>query len=188
MASDKKTVWITLDTQLYYAQVFDENRDNGDVHAETDGVYKVTLKVSPEQVQQLIDLGEQEVKLGYQTFKEVTIGDETFTSYVVKRPVKSKHLKDDVGEPQVMGEPLVFDLNTAFEAWNAAGAIGYIKPEFKTKWTVQDGLIGNGTKAKVKLSIYRGKNKAGKPTCIVTLEEIAITELVPYVGNGEVRF
>lgn len=188
MANDKKTIWLTLDTQLYYAQVFDGNRDNGDVHAETDGVYKVTLKITNEQRQQLIDLGEQEIKLGYQTFKEATIDGETFTSYVVKRPVKSKHLKDEAGEAQVMGEPLVFDLNTAFEAWNVAGAIGYIKSEFKTKWTIQDGLLGNGTKAKVKISIYRGKNKAGKPTCIVTLEEIAITELVPYVGSGEVRF
>jgi hypothetical protein len=87
-----------------------------------------------------------------------------------------------------MGEPLVFDLSKALEAYNKAGAMGYIKPEFKTKWTVKDGLIGNGTRAKVKLSVYRGKNKAGKPTCIVTLEEIAITELVPYEGTGEVRF
>lgn len=188
MATDKKTVWITLDTQLYYAQVFDENRDNGDMHSDTDGVYKVTLKLTPEQKQQLIDLGEQEVKLGYQTFKETTIDGETFTTYTVKRPVQSKYLKDNDGEPQVMGEPLVFDMSKALEAYNAAGAIGFIKPEFKTKWTIQDGLLGNGTKAKVKLSLYRGKNKASKPTFIATLEEIAIIELVPYEGSGEVRF
>jgi hypothetical protein len=188
MATDKKTAWITLDTQLYYAQVFDENRDNGDIHAETNGVYKVTMKVTPEQVEQLKALGVPESALGYPTFKDVTIDGENFIAYTAKRPVQSKYLKDEANEPLVMGEPMVFDLNKAFEAYNADNAVGYIKPEYKTKWKISDGLLGNGTEAKVKLSVYRGKNKAGKPTCVVQLEEIAVVKLVPYVGNGEVRF
>lgn len=189
MATEKKTVWLTLDTQVYYSQVFEGNRDNGDMHAETDGVYKTTMRVSDEQIQQLIDLGVPEVQLGYQTFKDSTIDGESFKTYAVKRPHLSKYLKDETtGDAQVMGPPLIFDLNKALEAYNEAGAIGWIKPEFKTPWEMSDGLIGNGTTAKVKMSIYRGKNKAGKPTCMVNLEEIAIVDLVPYAGSGEVRF
>jgi hypothetical protein len=65
--------------------------------------------------------------------------------------------------------------------------------DHKTSWDSSvDGLIGNGSKGKVKLSVYRGTNKAGKPTCVVQLEEVAVTELVKYDaptrGENEVSF
>jgi len=189
---DSKTVWVTLDTQIYYAQVFEQNRDTGDMHGETDGVTKVTLRLSDEQIQELMDLGVPEVALGYQTFKDVTIDGETFRSYTAKRPWVSKYLKNEDGSLVEMGAPLVFDYNKAMADYKADGRTGRLKDEDITPWTIDDGLIGNGSKAKVKLSIYRGKNKAGKPTCVVTLEKIAIVDLVPYVGkdgsDGEVRF
>jgi hypothetical protein len=192
MATEKKTVWITLDTQLYWSQLFEQNRDKGEMHEETDGVCKTTLRLTEAQVEELKSLGVPEQALGYQTFKQTTIEDDTFTSYVVKRPWKSKYLKDpNTGEAQMMGAPLVFDYNTAVEAWKAAAGTGWLKDEYKTPWTVEDGLIGNGTTAKVKLSIYRGKNKAGKPTCVVQLEEVAIVDLVEFTGSnsdGSVRF
>lgn len=191
MTNEKKTVWITLDTQIYWAQLFEQNRDKGEMHAETDGVCKTALRLTDAQVEELKSLGVPEQALGYQTFKQTTVGDDTFTSYVVKRPWKSKYLTDPkTGEAQIMGAPLVFDFNNAVEAWKAAAGIGFLKNEYKTPWTVEDGLIGNGTRAKVKLSIYRGKNKAGKATCLVQLEEVAIVDLVEYVGSsdGSVRF
>lgn len=192
MTTDKKTVWITLDAQLYWAMLFENNRDKGTMHEETDGVTKATLRITDEQVQQLKDLGVPEQALGYQTFKQTEVDGEAFTSYVVKRPWKSKYLKDvDTGEAQVMGAPLVFDYNKAVAAYKEASETGYLKAEYKTPWDMaSDGLIGNGTKAKVKISIYRGKNKAGKATCLVQLEEVAIVDLVPYEGNSEngVRF
>ena len=185
MANDKeksKTVWLTLDTELYYAQVFEQNRDKAEMHSETDGITKVTLKLTDAQIKEMTDLGVPEIALGYPTFKDITVGEDTFRAYVAKRPWKSKYLKDDDGNPQIMGAPLVFDYNKALEARNAADTYR-IMPEHKTAWTMDDGLLGNGTKAKVKLSIYRGKNKAGKPTCVVNLEEIAVVELVPYEGK-----
>jgi hypothetical protein len=191
MTTEKKTVWTTLDAQLYWGQLFEQNRDKGDMHTETDGITKATLRLSDEQVDDLKSLGVPEQALGYQTFKQTTVGEETFTTYVVKRPWKSKYLTDkDTGEPQIMGAPLVFDYHKAVEAWKAAAGTGFIGKEFKTPWLLEDGLIGNGTKAKVKLSIYRGKNKAGKATCLVQLEEVAIVDLVEYVGSsdGSVRF
>jgi len=180
---DAKTVWVTLDTQLYYAQVFEENRDKGEMHSETDGVTKVTLRLTDEQIQDMKDKGVPESALGYQTFKDMTIGDETFRTYTAKRPWVSKYLKNEDGSKVEMGAPLVFDYNKAAETFKEAGGNGFIKDEHITPWLMKDGLLGNGTKAKVKLSIYRGKNKAGKPTCVVTLEKIAITDHVPYEGG-----
>lgn len=188
---DSKTIWLTLDTTLYYPQVFEENRDNGEMHSDTDGVTKVTISLTDEQIEELKSVGVPETALGYQTFKQFDIDGVQFTGMVVKRPWVSKYLKDDDGEPRKMGAPKVFDFNKAVEAYKEDGGRGIMKPEHKTPWTIDDGLIGNGTKAKVKISVYRGKNKAGKPTCVVQLEEIAIVELVPYEAkerSDEVRF
>lgn len=194
MANDKKdskTVWLTLDTTLYYAQVFEGNRDKGDMHSDTDGVTKVTLKLNDDQINEMMGLGVPETALGYQTFKDVTIDGQNFRAYVAKRPWVSKYLKDENGELQKMGAPKVFMLADALEKAKASDS-WRIKDEHKTFWTMEDGLIGNGTTAKVKLSIYRGKNKAGKPTCVVTLEEIAIVDLVSYTpadrNDDEVAF
>lgn len=181
---DSKTVWVTFDTTLYYAQVFEGNRDKAEMHSDTDGVTKVTLRLTDEQIQEMIDLGVPETALGYQTFKDVTIDGENFRAYVAKRPWVSKYLKNDDGSPVQMGAPVVFDYNKMVQEHKDAGRTGRMKDEDITPWTMEDGLLGNGTKAKVKMSIYRGKNKAGKPTCVVTLEKIAITDLVIYEGNG----
>lgn len=181
---ESKTIWITLDTTLYYAQVFEANRDKAEMHSDTDGVTKVTLRLSDEQIQEMLDLGVPESALGYQTFKDVTIDGENFRAYVAKRPWVSKYLKNEDGSPVQMGAPVVFDYNKMVQEHKDAGRTGRMKEEDITPWTIDDGLIGNGTKAKVKLSIYRGKNKAGKPTCVVTLEKIAITDLVVYEGNS----
>ena len=179
---DSKTIWVTLDTQLYYAQVFEDNRDKGDMHSDTDGITKVTVKLTDDQIEDLKSKGVPESALGYGTFKSFNIDGDSFTGMVLKRPWVSKYLKDDKGDPQKMGAPLVFELAPALAKAQEEGS-WRIKDEHKTPWTMQDGLIGNGTKAKVKISIYRGKNKAGKPTCVVTLEEIAIIELVHYEGQ-----
>lgn len=179
---DSKTIWVTLDTQLYYPQVFEENRDKGEMHSDVDGVTKVTVKLTDEQIEDLKSKGVPESALGYDTFKSFKIDDEIFTGMVLKRPWVSKYLKDEKGDPQKMGAPLVFELAPALEKAKDADT-WRIMDEHKTPWTMQDGLIGNGTRAKVKISIYRGKNKAGKPTCVVTLEEIAIVELVAYEGG-----
>jgi len=188
--TDSKTIWVTLDTTLYYAQVFEENRDKGDMHSETDGVTKVTLKVDADQIEELKGYGVPDSALGYDTFKERTIDGNTFMTYTVKRPWVSKYMKDENGEPKLLGAPVVFDYNKAVDAYTAAGGKGYLSDEYITPWTIDDGLLGNGTRAKVILSIYRGKNKAGKTTCVVQLEKIAVTEHVPYEGtnDGSVRF
>jgi hypothetical protein len=183
MADTKsKTVWLTLsDVTLYYPQLFESNRDNGTMHSETDGVTKVTVALTDEQEKELLGLGVPAVALGYQTFKDYTIDGVNFRGAVFKRPWNSRYLKNEDGSPQHMGAPKVFDFNKAVAAWKEDGGTGRIMDAHKTPWEPSaDGLIGNGSKAKVKLSIYRGTNKAGKPTCVVQLEEVAVTELVKY--------
>ncbi len=180
MASkDYKTKWITLDTTLYYAQVFEKNRDKAEMHEKTDGVTKVTIVLDEDQHKKLLDMGIPAVQLGYDTFKPAEFAGGALV-YVAKRPGVSKSLKDDDGQPKLMGEPLVFDYNKAVEAYKADNATGIMTDKHITKWTMEDGLIGNETKAKVKLSVYVGTNKAGKPTNVTTLESIGITELVAY--------
>ena len=177
---DSKTVWVTLDTKLYYAQVFENNRDKNEMHSETDGITKVTVELDDEQIEQLKSLGVPETALGYSTFKDYDIDGHQFRGMVLKRPWKSKYLTDDDGNPRILGAPKVFDFAKAIA--NAKAADSWrILDEHKEEWP--DQLLGNRTKAKVKISIYRGKNKAGKPTCVVQLEEIAIVELVPYEGK-----
>jgi len=191
---DSKTVWVTLhDVTLYYPQLFESNRDKGDVHADTQGVTKVTVALSDEQEKELLGLGVPATALGYQTFKNYTIDGVNFRGAVFKRPWFSKYLKDDEGNPQFVGAPKVFDFNKAVELWKEAGGTGRIMDNHKVQWKIEtDGLIGNGSKAKVKISVYRGTNKAGKPTCVIQLEEVAITDLVKYdrppQDEDEIRF
>jgi hypothetical protein len=183
MADNKsKTVWVTLhDVTLYYPKLFDFNRDTGDMHNDTQGVTKVTIALTEAQEKELLGLGVPVASLGYQTFKDMTVDGVNFRGFTVKRPWYSKYIKEDDGSFKFVGAPKVFDYNEAVEAWKAAGAQGRITDSQKTSWDVDSkGLIGNGSKAKVKLTVYRGTNKAGKATCVVQLEEVAITELVPY--------
>lgn len=176
MASNGKTKVIILDVLLHYVKVFEENRDMGNDkvdHSDTDGIYSVDLELTLEQVDQLKALGVPAATLGYQTFKKREEGDNY--TFKVKRPHVSKYLKDDEGKRQVMGPPLVFDYNAALKAWDEAGRAGRFD-EYIAPWKMADGLIGNGTRAKVKLSVYKGK------ATIVTLERIGFTELVQYTG------
>ncbi|CAB4139071.1 hypothetical protein UFOVP346_18 [uncultured Caudovirales phage] len=177
MATTGKTKVVILDAILHYAKVFEENRDMGNDkvdHSDTDGIYSVDLELTLEQVDQLKALGVPAVALGYQTFKKREEGD-TYT-YKVKRQHLSKNLKDDSGNRQMMGAPLVFDYNAALKAWDDNSRAGRFD-EFIVPWKMSDGLIGNGTRAKVKLSVYKGR------ATIVTLERIGFTELVQYTGT-----
>lgn len=183
MAENKsKTKWHTLDTTLYYAKVFEKNRDTNDMHSASNGVTSVSMILTDEQIQELMDLGIPKSALGYETFKKKDFAGDDWV-YTAKRPWTHKYLKEDDGSPVHMGEPEVFDYNKALAKWSEAGATGSLRDHIEQWSMVNDGLIGNGTKAKVKLSIYNGKNKAGKPTNVTTLESIAITDLVVYESS-----
>lgn len=194
--SQNKTKYVTLDAELEYAQVFYENRDMGNEHvdhSDTDGVYKVTLILDEENKDKAIAGGCPEKQGAFAQFKPFERDGKTLYKFTVRRPhIHPKFMvMDENNNPTdqrlILGPPQTFDLEAAKKAWQEAGEKGRLD-QYATQWTVQDGLIGNGTKAKVKLSISfgigtQGKAK-GKKFSKVQLMGIGITNLVEYAGGG----
>lgn len=174
MAQEYKTKYYTFDTELYYARVFEGNRDNGEMYADTEGCYNVAVTLTDEQINDFVKMGVPRKALGYDTFKPLDVADGKMTMRL-KRTHLHKRFNNDDGSRRVNGPPAVFDYNKAVEAWKAAGGKGGMVDEYTTPWDMEkDGLLGNGTKAKVKVSIYKGR------ATIVTLEKIAVVEQVKY--------
>jgi hypothetical protein len=167
----KSTTWKTYDAEIEYAQVFPHNMDKGNDNndagrtaAATEGQFKLTMVVDQETKDQMVADGIPEKSLGYDMFKPVE-GRDGFWRHTVKRPNLSP-FKDEDGNPQYFGPPNVVDYNATVETGTAV------------KWDDQQ-LIGNGSKGKVKVSIYKNGNKR-----IIRLESLGITEHVPY-GDSE---
>ena len=185
-----KTKYVTLDAELEYAQVFYENRDMGNAqvdHSDTDGVYKVTLILDEDGVNKAIDAG-----CPHQ-FKPFERDGKTLYKFTVRRPhVHPRFMvMDENNQPTderlTLGPPQVFDLNIAKKAWEDAEQKGRLD-QYSTPWTIQDGLIGNGSKAKVKIAVasgvgVHGKAK-GKPFTKVELMGVGLTNVVEYVGGN----
>lgn len=167
------TEWKTYDCVINYAQVFERNMDKGvgdnDAAAKvrsTEGQFKVTMLVTDEVKQQMIDDGIPEVSLGWSQFKE---DGEGLWAYVVKRPNLSP-FKDEDGEPVYFGPPRVVDWKATKEAKEAVD------------WDSEVN-IGNGSTGKVKLSIYKNGNKR-----IIRLESVAVDELVEYTPQEGIKW
>lgn len=188
-----KPKYVFVDAELQYAKVFPEIRDMGNPdkgidYSDTDGLYKVNLIVDEATKAEMIAGGVPEKNGAYDSFK--SIGDGKW-QFVAKR--KHKHESwtekdeegNDTGRPVIFGPPKVFDYATAEKAWLDAERKGSLT-DYVTPWTLDDGALGNGTKAKVKLKIESGVGVAGKakgkPWSRVVLDTIAIKELVAYEG------
>ncbi len=187
-----KAKYIFLSAELQYPKVFYENRDMGNAQvdrSDTDGAYTVTLVVDDATKEELIQKGIPAKQGPYDTFKK---RDDGRWSFNAKRPHKHPTWtqKDaegnDTGEPVVFGPPKVFDLNKAQEAQTNAEVKGPLT-DYIVPWTIQDGLIGNGSKAQVKLKREEGigtQGKAkGKAWVKITLESIALTDVVAYESS-----
>jgi hypothetical protein len=182
--ANAKSKSVIVDAILYYAKVFEQNRDMGNEHVdltETNGMYKVDLLLDADNIKKLEEAGMPKKFGAFPTFKDAQHEGQSYKKYTAKRPHLSKYLLDEAGDRKVMGPPLVFDFNAFQGAYKAAGGQGK-SDDYITPWTIEDGLIGNGTKAKVRLNIYKGVK-----AIIVTLERIGITDHVVYetAGNSE---
>jgi hypothetical protein len=184
-----KNKYFFVDAELEYAKVFEANRDMGNEqvdHSDTDGVYTVNITVDEDTKNRLIEGGFPAKQGAYETFKAK--GDGKF-GYKARRPHKHAFwtVKDengeDTGKPVIFGPPRVFDYNQAAKAWEDAGRAGKFE-DYITAWTIEDGLIGNGSKATVKLKVENGVGSIGKakgkPFQKVTLEAIALKDVVVY--------
>jgi hypothetical protein len=190
-----KNKYVFIDAELAYAKVFETNRDMGNPdkgvdYSETDGIYSVDLLVTDEVKAQMIAGGVPEKAGAFEQFKPTNDGRWKFKA---RRKHKHEYWTEktedgeDTGRPVVFGPPKVFDYNAAENAWMAAEKKGGLN-DYITPWTIDDGLLGNGTKAKVKLKVESGvgvMGKAkGKPWSRVVLDAIAITELSAYDAGG----
>lgn len=157
-----KTKIVTMTGYLQYARVFEGNRDtNPEYHEKIDGQYNVNFY--PETTgdfDAFFKAGAPVSSMGHDTIK---IGDPEIGSgkYLkLKRPHKHPSGIEDFG-----GAPVIFDFREG---------------ESMRKWTMEEqGELGNGTKATVKVSIY-GEG----PRAAVRLEKIAVLDLVEYDGEA----
>jgi len=187
-----KNKYVIVDAILEYAKVFEQNRDMGNDKvdlSETDGEYKVHILVDDANMQKMLDAGVPAKQGAFAQFHKKEFEGQTLNMFRAKRAHKHKHFKaydadgNLTNEPLVLGEPVVFDYNDFIS--KQADNIGKKPHEYITKLTIEDGLIGNGTKAKVKLRVENGTSGKGKAFTKVQLESVGITDLVVYEGAGD---
>ena len=160
MADGKKTKYGVFEGSLYYARVFDDNMDSSDYHESTQGQFNVMfVPKDSEEVNRMVGMGFPETAMGNQMIKPIDAADGK-VGMKLKRPNVHPSGIDDFG-----------------------GAPAITKGTTTSKWDfVEDGALGNGTTAKVKLSIY-GEGS----TASVRLEKIGILDHVPYEEMASVE-
>lgn len=143
---------------LEYARVFPENMDaNMEYHAKTEGQYNVNFyPEANEDFDKYFDAGAPVASMGHDAIKvgNAEIGSGKFLK--LKRPNVHPAGIEDFG-----GAPVVFDFR------DGSGT---------KKWSYDnDGELGNGTKATVKVSIFGNGTRAS-----IRLEKIAVLEHVEF--------
>lgn len=164
-----KTSYYEYNGTSMYAQVFERNRDMGSEQyplTDVDGQYKIQLVVDGATRDKMLKDGIPDTILGYDMFKPVE-GEEDKYAYTFKRTHLHKNFKDDNGNPQLQGPPNVVD-------WNAT-----MQQQQAVPWDTEQN-IWNGSKVRVKCSIYKGRAN------IVTLESVGVVELAEQPEQKEV--
>lgn len=163
------TKFITMTGYVEYAKVFAENMDdNMDFHEKTQGQFNVNFYPETENdFKAFFDAGAPESAMGHDTIKmgnsELALG-----KYLkLKRPNVHPSGIEAFG-----GAPKVFDFREG---------------ESTKQWDfAEDGELGNGSKVKVKVSIY-----GSGPRASIRLERIAVLEQKVYTreeDDGVERF
>jgi hypothetical protein len=148
-----KTKYGVFEGELYYARLHTDNMDDSEYHERTSGQFNtVFIPKDDEEINKMVELG----------FPEESMGNKMIKPFDVAGGRKGMKLK----RPNV--HPSGLDV--------FGGAPSVTKGTTNTPWDyIEDGALGNGTKAKVKISIY-GKGS----TASVRLEKVGIIEHVPY--------
>lgn len=157
-----KTKIIKMTGYVQYAKIFPENMDdNMDYHEKTQGQYNMNFYPETEaDLETFFKAGAPESSMGHDTVKlgDPSLGMGKFIK--LKRPNVHPSGIEDFG-----GAPLVFD---------------HTEGEGLKRWSyTEDGELGNGTKAHVKVSIY-GEG----PRASIRLERVAVLDHVEYDPNA----
>lgn len=150
-----KTKYGVFEGEIYYARVFTGNMDDGEIHEKTEGQYNcVFIPKDEEELNKMRKLGFPDKSMGNQMIREYEAAGGR-KGMKLKRPNKHPKIEDFGGAPVVTHglTEKVWDMDV-------------------------DGELGNGTKVKVKISIY-GEGS----TASVRLEKVAVLELVPYAAS-----
>ena len=190
-----KTEWVQIDAFFFFFKAYEENRDTAE-RAKRQGVThkgvlkgleasegKYTVEVIPatqddlDKVQKVLT---DDLYGGRKRYKDVDLG--AGKSFELER----KHLNKHVFKDRETGEEKEYDFGGQPEI------VWFNDDKGKNvKWDIEnDGLIGNGTLAKVKFQVYMPD---GVPTTADTirLEKLGIIDHVTYEtdgGNSEGRF
>ena len=153
MAQKKQTKYGVFEGELFYARVFTDNMDDSEFHEKTNGQFNVVfVPKDSDEVNRMIDLG----------FPEVSMGNKMIKTFDVAGGRVGMKLKRPNVHP------------SGIEDFGGAPAVTHGKTN--KKWDfVEDGALGNGTKALVKISVY-GEGS----TASVRLEKIGVLEHVPF--------
>jgi hypothetical protein len=157
MTKKRETKYGVFEGQLYYARVFPENMDNSEYHERTEGQYNcVFIPKDDDEIKRMLDIGFPEVSMGNQMIKTFDFADGR-KGMKLKRP--NKHPSGFEG----LGGPPSVTVGTTSVPWSFEN----------------DGELGNGTVAKVKISVYGDGAQAS-----VKIEKIGIIEHVPYSAEA----
>tara|TARA_R110000796_G_scaffold30122_3_gene80723 strand:+ start:174 stop:731 length:558 start_codon:yes stop_codon:yes gene_type:complete len=177
----KSTTWKTYEAELEYAQLFERNMDKGNDDSDAGrtiaakgGQTKVTMLITEDVKDQMIADGVPLVSMGYDMFKHDPERD--LFRYVAKRPWNSPFKDEDTGKIKPFGEPNVVDYPASVAAMEVAKETGESVDAVQWDPSVN---IGNGSLAKVKLSIYQNGSKR-----IIRLEGVAVVEHVAFESEG----
>jgi len=153
MAQKKQTKYGVFEGELFYARVFEDNMDDSEFHEKTNGQFNVVfVPKDSDEVNRMVALGFPEESMGNKMIKHSDAAGGR-AGLKLKRPNVHPSGIEDFG-----------------------GAPGVTHGTTNKKWDfVEDGALGNGTKAKVKISIY-GEGS----TASVRLEKIGVIEHVPF--------
>ena len=152
-----------VEAEISWPKLFSFNKDT---KYNPDGEYSCSATISKETRDKLVN----DFKITPSRIKDLGNG-----SYEFK--FKRKHKMSD---DWILDAPLVFDFEAAKVRMDAEE--GNDINQYVTKWNPdEDGLIGNGTKAKISFRVYKGPNS---PSESVTLEAVGVTSLVSYTSSG----
>ena len=153
-----KSKYGVFEGELYYARVFEEDIDTSEYHEKTQGQYNVMfVPKDSDEINRMVSMGFPETAMGNQMIKAIPAAGDRM-GMKLKRPNVHPSGIEDFG-----------------------GAPGVTKGTTNTPWDrIEDGALGNGTLAKIKLSIY-GEGA----TASVRLEKLGVIEHVPYTEMAE---
>lgn len=157
---------VTAEGELYYPKLFPQNKEVSEYTTKTEGSYNtVFIPASDEELNKFLDAGYPKEAMGHPMIKEYPVAGGR-KGIKLKRPhVHPSGIEDFGGAPKVLD----FTQGQGEKLW-----------DFDV-----DGALGNGTKAKVKASIYVPEKGSKTKGSITRLEAIAVTEHVEFKERAE---